>query len=128
VTDLNGRTYAMKLKRKYDLHGLGLARVLDMTANVQATTTKNKLGLTTIENFSVSVNTIKVRRSWAWYYIPVIPTLQRLRQKDHEFMASLDYIVRMFLKKINKKVICRIRENTCKSDMQKLYPEYTKNF
>jgi hypothetical protein len=28
-----------------------------------------------------------------WWFIPVIPTLRRLRQKDLEFMVSLGYIV-----------------------------------
>jgi hypothetical protein len=30
--------------------------------------------------------------------IPVIPALGRLRQEDHEFQASLEYIVRSYLK------------------------------
>jgi hypothetical protein len=35
-----------------------------------------------------------------------MPLLERLRQKDYEFQASLDYIVRSFLKNTmkNKKI------------------------
>jgi hypothetical protein len=33
--------------------------------------------------------------SWTWRYIPVIPTLRRLRQMDLKFKANLDYIVRL---------------------------------
>jgi hypothetical protein len=29
--------------------------------------------------------------SWAWWCVPAIPALQRLRQEDHKFQASLNY-------------------------------------
>jgi hypothetical protein len=35
--------------------------------------------------------------------MPVIPALWRLRQEDHKFEASLDYILKAYLKKTNKK-------------------------
>jgi hypothetical protein len=37
---------------------------------------------------------------WAWWRMPVIPALGRLRQKGEEFQASLDYEVRPSLDKI----------------------------
>jgi hypothetical protein len=33
--------------------------------------------------------------SQTWWLTSVIPALRRLRQKDHEFEANLDYIVRL---------------------------------
>jgi hypothetical protein len=37
----------------------------------------------------------EVYRQWGvWWCTPVIPALGKLRQEDHEFEASLDYIVR----------------------------------
>jgi hypothetical protein len=33
-----------------------------------------------------------------WWYIPVIPALRRLRQKDHNFKASLGQTVKPCLK------------------------------
>jgi hypothetical protein len=36
----------------------------------------------------------------AWWYIPIIPALRRLRQEDCEFKTSLGYIVKLYLKKI----------------------------
>jgi hypothetical protein len=32
---------------------------------------------------------------WAWWLISIIPALMRLRQKDHQFQASLGYMVRL---------------------------------
>jgi hypothetical protein len=34
-----------------------------------------------------------------WEYLPVIPALRRLRQKDHKFEAGLGYTMRPYLKK-----------------------------
>jgi predicted glycosyl hydrolase (DUF1957 family) len=36
--------------------------------------------------------------SWAWWYIPVIPALGRLRQEDHQFEVNLGFTVRPCLK------------------------------
>jgi hypothetical protein len=35
-----------------------------------------------------------MKESWAWWFMPVISALRRLRQEDHEFKASLGYTVR----------------------------------
>jgi hypothetical protein len=34
-----------------------------------------------------------------WWYTPVIPAPERYRQKNHEFQASLHYIVKTCLKR-----------------------------
>jgi hypothetical protein len=47
----------------------------------------------TLQNIKLSI------RSQVWWHMPVIPALERLRQKDHEFKARLDYTVRPCLKK-----------------------------
>lgn len=39
-------------------------------------------------------------RSWAWQYLPVIPTLLRLIEKHQKFETSLHYTVRLALKQI----------------------------
>jgi hypothetical protein len=36
--------------------------------------------------------------NWAWWFIPVIPALGRLRWEDHKFETSLDYRVRSCVK------------------------------
>lgn len=38
----------------------------------------------------------------SWWHTPAIPVLRRLRQKDHEFEASLSNVVRLCLKKKKK--------------------------
>jgi hypothetical protein len=38
-------------------------------------------------------------KSWVWWYTPLIPAFERLRQKDVEFDTSLSYITRMYLQK-----------------------------
>jgi hypothetical protein len=40
---------------------------------------------------------LKYNASWAWWNMPVIPALGRLRQEYHEFEASLDYIVTPYI-------------------------------
>jgi hypothetical protein len=37
-------------------------------------------------------------RSQMWWFMPVIPALGRLRQKDWKFEVSMDYIARLWLK------------------------------
>jgi hypothetical protein len=39
-------------------------------------------------------------QSWAWWFMPIIPAVGRLRQEDHEFQASLGVIARSRLKTI----------------------------
>jgi hypothetical protein len=34
-----------------------------------------------------------------WWFAPVIPALRRLRQEDHAFKASMNYIARPVLNK-----------------------------
>jgi hypothetical protein len=45
----------------------------------------------------------EVRRSWAWWFISVIPALGRLRKEDHQFEVSLCYIGRPCTKKQKQK-------------------------
>jgi hypothetical protein len=40
-----------------------------------------------------------VERSLAWWHMPLIPALRRLRQEDREFPVNLGYIVETCLKK-----------------------------
>jgi hypothetical protein len=40
----------------------------------------------------------RARAGWAWWYMPVIPALRRLKQEDLEFEASLFKTVRPCLK------------------------------
>jgi hypothetical protein len=40
-----------------------------------------------------------IKRSWAWWYTPVILALRTLRQEDQEFKVSLGHIERPCLKK-----------------------------
>jgi hypothetical protein len=39
---------------------------------------------------------------WVWWYPPLIPVFERLRQEDCKFQARLGYIVRIHLKKKKK--------------------------
>jgi hypothetical protein len=39
-----------------------------------------------------------------WWCTPVFPALGRLRQDDHEFETTLDYVARPCLKKKKKKM------------------------
>jgi hypothetical protein len=39
-----------------------------------------------------------VHRRQAWWCIPVIPALKRLRHEDHELQVSLGYVTRPHLK------------------------------
>jgi hypothetical protein len=39
----------------------------------------------------------KSNQSWAWWYMPVISVLGKLRQEDCEFQANLNYIVKSCL-------------------------------
>jgi hypothetical protein len=41
-------------------------------------------------------------KSWAWWYIAVIPALRRLKLENHKFKASL-YLVKPCLKKTKTK-------------------------
>jgi hypothetical protein len=43
----------------------------------------------------------------------IIPTLRRLRQEDCEFEARLEYIMRSFLKKQNKRKKIKTPERLC---------------
>jgi hypothetical protein len=45
----------------------------------------------------------RLRNDRAFLYVILIPAIQRPRQKDHEFKASLGYIRRPYLKKKEKK-------------------------
>jgi hypothetical protein len=40
---------------------------------------------------------------WVWWYTPVIPALEKLRQEDLKFEVSLGYIVISCLKKKKKR-------------------------
>jgi hypothetical protein len=40
-------------------------------------------------------------QSQAWWHMPVIPALGRLRQEDCEFEVYLNYIVKPYLKKLS---------------------------
>jgi hypothetical protein len=45
----------------------------------------------------------RLLQSQAWWYMPVIPALGRLRQEDLVFEASLSYIVKLCVKKSKPK-------------------------
>jgi hypothetical protein len=59
--------------------------------------------------------------SWVWV-MPIIPAHRRLRQEDHEFKVSLDYIVRPCLKKtkISKRIHFVLCKYLCVSQLQSL--------
>jgi hypothetical protein len=38
-----------------------------------------------------------------WWFIPVMPAFGKLKQEDCKFVASLGYIVRLYLKKQQRK-------------------------
>jgi hypothetical protein len=45
--------------------------------------------------------------SWAWWHMPVIQALGRLRQEDHEFKDSLGCIARLCLiKRSRREILC----------------------
>jgi hypothetical protein len=50
----------------------------------------------------VRIPRIKWYLNQAWWVMPVIQALGRLRQEDHEFKASLVYVVRPCLKQNNQ--------------------------
>jgi hypothetical protein len=50
---------------------------------------------------------MKKKMILAWRYTPIILTLRRYRQEDHELEASLSYTVRACLKNNNKKTLMR---------------------
>jgi hypothetical protein len=53
----------------------------------------------------------------------VITILRRLRQEDHEFMASLDYIARSRLRKIRDymlRFLLTLYEDTCSANLLSL--------
>jgi hypothetical protein len=47
---------------------------------------------------------LKLQLCHVWWYMSAIPAIGRLRQKDHKFEASLDYIVRPCHRKENKSI------------------------
>jgi hypothetical protein len=56
---------------------------------------------TSEEGYSRARNDSNVRvsglKTWAWWDIPVISALRKLRQEDQEFQDSLGYVVRAHL-------------------------------
>jgi hypothetical protein len=44
---------------------------------------------------------IVLKLNWSWWHKPIFPALWRLRQKDHEFKASLAVILKLCFKKEN---------------------------
>jgi hypothetical protein len=57
-----------------------------------------------------------------WWYTPIIPKRRRLKQEDHEFEASLGYIVRSCLKTTNK---TKIKSNQIQEKQNKIKPNKT---